>query len=474
METCSNQDSQSAIVMEHSYFRDRISAFKDNGLNTEEQYLISLHLKECAECRALLEKLEALDSMVARESELSPDEYFEKLASMIDKKIAGDSAKVTDISTRSSWTGLTWKITAMAASVAFLVFIGYHKDDILPPSSLKTMSESPVIMAPGSTVKVDSIRTRRQDKAEEQPASFSSPKPSPAELRSPSAADGYLSERDAVGKSDDAQGDVDWTFSRDEKDQLQENKTEVRGERKTISEKSSIVKENPATEKIFIRGGRANEVEFELDDVSLDKAEESPKGLFQEAAQKNERARETFKLLAPELKPDIAPEPVDEQDSNYKQAQKTALAVEEKAADKKKLITDAFGNVMDLTGIQMTEGTIHIRDGRMREQFRNTRDSLIRAWPQFDNQRVKDSDEKKRLYEKSQLSVSDRYTALEEELLDLLQNIIRVSKDSSETDRAVIIVAEMAEFGFDDMRLKAKLYLDSLEAARSKSNQKPN
>lgn len=465
--------------MEHSYFRDKISAFKDSGLNTEEQYLISLHLKECAECRALLEKLEAFDSMVSEESKLSSDEYFDKLAGKIDERIAGDPAKVTDISTRNSWAGLTWKITATAASVAFLVFIGYHKDDILPPSSPKTLSESPVIMAPGSTVKVGSIRVKRQDIAEDQSASFSSPKPSPAKLRSQSAVDGYLSDRDAVGKSDDAQGDVRFYDSKQER--LEVTLGKVQGKRKTITEQSSIVKESPATEKIFIRGGRANEVNYILEDIPQEAAKDSPMELSQEKTSPKTIDKFETNARVSISQQEMEEETIGESDSNYKRVRKSALASEEVAEDMESIADDSAGQreskikkeIYSTSDDWLFSSTFSITAADIvRNLWRTTRDSLLSGWLHFDIQRMMKSAEGNRSDEDEKLSQADRDKALETELLNLLQDIIRVSEDSLETNRAVEIISEIAKFGVTDSRQKAKLYLDSLEAARSKSNEK--
>jgi len=117
--------------MDHSYFKDRISAFKDGGLPPYEQAAIEEHLKECEQCRRALAKLEQLDKLVEEHSQIDGKEYWERLAQKIEHGIGIDATDVTDIRPAKRGYGLRWKWLAAAASVAILTFIGLHQTDIL-------------------------------------------------------------------------------------------------------------------------------------------------------------------------------------------------------------------------------------------------------------------------------------------------------------------------------------------------------
>ncbi len=132
--------------MDHSYFKDRISAYHDRDLPPYELQVVEEHLKECAECQALLAEFEKLDRMVAEKSELADDDYWEQSAQKIEKALGiEEKTKVVDVRPKS-WSGLGWKIAAVAASLAVITFIGLHKGDILkdqsPPAPVM-QSDSP-------------------------------------------------------------------------------------------------------------------------------------------------------------------------------------------------------------------------------------------------------------------------------------------------------------------------------------------
>ena len=132
--------------MDHSYFKDRISAYHDRDLPPYELQVVEEHLKECAECQALLAEFEKLDRMVAEKSELADDDYWEQSAQKIEKALGFDeTTEVVDIRPKS-WRGLGWKIAAAAASLAVITFIGLHQGDIFkeqPPSVPSIKVDSP-------------------------------------------------------------------------------------------------------------------------------------------------------------------------------------------------------------------------------------------------------------------------------------------------------------------------------------------
>ncbi|MCP4685579.1 MAG: hypothetical protein GY867_09030, partial [bacterium] len=129
--------------MDHGYFKDRLSAYLDGELTTEETRAIADHLESCEECRRHLSELKELDRLVAEHSGLEGDDYFEKAAQKIEQSLE-EGTEVTDISGGSERRirGLWWKVTSVAASAAVLVFIGLHQDDIFGPDDLVLPTES--------------------------------------------------------------------------------------------------------------------------------------------------------------------------------------------------------------------------------------------------------------------------------------------------------------------------------------------
>jgi hypothetical protein len=116
--------------MEHSYFKDRISAFCDNELKHEERQLIAEHVQDCGECQKLLEELQKFDRMVKRHSELADDEYWEKSAQKIESAVGSERpVEIVDVK-RSPIKGLGWKLAAAAASIALLTSIAMHQTDL--------------------------------------------------------------------------------------------------------------------------------------------------------------------------------------------------------------------------------------------------------------------------------------------------------------------------------------------------------
>jgi len=115
--------------MDHSYFRDKVSAYADNELPLDERRVIDEHLAECPECRALLKQIESLSRLAESHRDLAGDDVFEAMACRIDMALGVEDAPVTSIS-GGKWRGLGWKLAAVAASLAVLTFIGLHTDEI--------------------------------------------------------------------------------------------------------------------------------------------------------------------------------------------------------------------------------------------------------------------------------------------------------------------------------------------------------
>lgn len=136
--------------MNHSYFRDRLSAYLDNELTPEEYEVLRRHVGECRECQAVIADLENLSRVIEENSGLDGDEYFEKAAQKIERALgAAKQPRVKDAQP-SSWRGLGWKVAAIAASLAVLTFIGLHREDILEGyESQREIQAPPEILSRG-------------------------------------------------------------------------------------------------------------------------------------------------------------------------------------------------------------------------------------------------------------------------------------------------------------------------------------
>ena len=133
--------------MDHSYYRDKISAYVDKELSPQEREIIQQHISECQECRNLLAELEKLDRFVQQRSQLAGEEYWEQSAQKIEQRLGfTGETKVTDI-TPSRWKGLVPKLAAVAASIAVLGFIALYERDIskqISPPAMKA-TEAPQV-----------------------------------------------------------------------------------------------------------------------------------------------------------------------------------------------------------------------------------------------------------------------------------------------------------------------------------------
>ncbi|UCD65118.1 MAG: zf-HC2 domain-containing protein, partial [Candidatus Zixiibacteriota bacterium] len=154
--------------MEHSYFKDRLSAYHDNELKPEEHRLIAEHLAECAECRQLLEALEKFDTMVESHSGLSESDYWESAARKIERAITEEPRPKIIRVKPSSWRGLRWKVIGVAASFAILAFIALYQRDISDEVGPPEPKRGPAIMAPSRPAEAEPPpATERQQPADE-------------------------------------------------------------------------------------------------------------------------------------------------------------------------------------------------------------------------------------------------------------------------------------------------------------------
>jgi len=156
--------------MDHGYFRDRISAYLDGSLPPYEEQAVSEHLQNCEECARLLAELRQVEHLVEEHSGLDGDEYWEGLAQKIEGRLGVDEATPAVDATPTRWRGLGWKISAVAASVVLLVFIGIHQTEIVKQEDAPTEFRAPDIMPP--SIAGDSLATDRvehDDKLAETP-----------------------------------------------------------------------------------------------------------------------------------------------------------------------------------------------------------------------------------------------------------------------------------------------------------------
>ncbi len=135
--------------MEHSYYKDKLSAYYDSALEVQEMELLRRHLEACAECRELLEKLSSLSQKIEELSGLNENEYFGSLATRIDGKIADLDNKVVNLPRKAILGfGFSWKIGAVAASFMLIATVTYYQwrdherilDDIIVQSAKPAQS----------------------------------------------------------------------------------------------------------------------------------------------------------------------------------------------------------------------------------------------------------------------------------------------------------------------------------------------
>ncbi|MFQ5498130.1 MAG: anti-sigma factor family protein [Candidatus Zixiibacteriota bacterium] len=125
--------------MDHGYYTDRISAYFDGQLTPDERAAISRHLADCDECRQQLKRLEQFNRLAQENSLFSDDDYWERSARRIESRL--DEAPAHVRAPSISWwrTGLAWKVTAAAASIALISIVALHEDEI----QRQVISESP-------------------------------------------------------------------------------------------------------------------------------------------------------------------------------------------------------------------------------------------------------------------------------------------------------------------------------------------
>ena len=129
--------------MEHEYIKDILSVYYDQELTPEQTALVAEHLETCSECQAEMEKLDKLQQLVQERSQLSDSDYWEKSAQKIEARLGAETV-VTDLAPeKAKSSGLGWKLLGVAASVAFLTWVGVNRDMLLPGDSERQPESTP-------------------------------------------------------------------------------------------------------------------------------------------------------------------------------------------------------------------------------------------------------------------------------------------------------------------------------------------
>jgi len=298
--------------MDHEYYRDRVSAYHDRDLTPEEYQMMHDHLADCEECRELLARLEKLDALVDANADLGGDDYWEQSARKIEAKLGiGEEvpeAKTTDI--RPKNRGLIWKFAAVAASIAALTFIAVHESDISEKAESPRLEDEKIAEEPQALVmdleESDDYLAASPERVEETPV-----EPELEDAVEEAVETLTLSKveesSDEMALADDKDDRIVGDIAEAEEatpeppqtaapaPQMAVNETEavesskavkkMRGkstsmsqpvESKPVTTVDELLKQVPGvvasddSGAIFIRGGRAGEVEYVVDGVDLD------------------------------------------------------------------------------------------------------------------------------------------------------------------------------------------------------------
>jgi hypothetical protein len=134
-------------MMDHDFYKDKISAFFDGELKNEEAVMVSDHFEECQLCKKEYERLQRFDELVQENSKLSEEEYWEKSAQRIESALEADKkieTKITEVGP-FAWKGLGWKLTTAAASIALITFIAIYEKDMSDEMYELTEPESVIV-----------------------------------------------------------------------------------------------------------------------------------------------------------------------------------------------------------------------------------------------------------------------------------------------------------------------------------------
>ena len=459
--------------MEHSYFKDRISAFVDGELPPYEKQVVGEHLADCVECQLIKAELEKIDSLIEKHSSLDGDEYWERSAQKIEDRLGLSDTKIEEITPakRSKYKGLGWKLTTVAASVAVLTFIGLHEKDIFENIDTVPKMQSPSInLPPSESREYDDIvldeaiieepaninephtgrleESEREDKKEDiKQKDSEKPKigiPTPA-------AESYLKpevENEVVAGKGDSVTTVEEHFSK-----VAGAVTNTQGE-------------------VFIRGGRSGEVSYIVDSPSVSKPEETEhkdtdldNGSTVVNVEMEPKTTEINKSIIITGKQD--------QLKVYETANQATITKEENGLDtvsKKSLIPKLdnqksaadediqaleFNSISpDMAGNE--KGSLD--SAQLLVEYINRKDSLLTIW-----NRMKEEDKKLKI--KSSLQKMNKIEIVEKQLLSSYYDlaVIAKEKDEEEYNSAVEFLKEYARDNRSRYPVNARNYLKRLD-----------
>lgn len=308
--------------MDHSYFKDRVSAYYDQDLPVQELELMRRHITECEECQAMLAEFERLDKLIDQKSGLSETAVFweesaRKIEARLSEKIR--PAAVTDIK-RSGWSSLWWKAGSVAAAVLVVGFVAIHRFEILedagePGGSQSTQppavqleqkqdgraeadTVAPVKQEITQSLESDRKRADRRNRQTEADIQTDAFEESPPLQKVKRREVQSLSAQSPAAEPAPLKTVPSGTSAESVEDQ------QVLEEEIAIPEKSktALAPKKSADQTIKVRGGRAGEVEYVVDGVKEDELAEKVDKVDSVPVIKvqGEQSKETISRTAPQ------------------------------------------------------------------------------------------------------------------------------------------------------------------------------
>ena len=466
--------------MEHSYFKDRISAFIDGELPPYEEKVVKEHLADCEECRQIRAELEKIDSLVEKHSGLNEDEYWEKSAQKIESKLSLSDSLNEDAESKkeSKYKGLGWKLVTVAASVAVLTFIGLHEKDIFKDIDDLPKMQAPSISPPPQTesrepddMVLEEALTFDEVEQEEPSISKAAPSGKMEEIEKrdkKSSAERKGLEKPKIGIPSPVADDL---VKPDE-----ENKTVIgKGDSVTTIEDllSKVAGKVTNTQgEVFIRGGRAGEVDYLVDSSPESKSENEVPDLVE--------SEENTTVVNVEMEPrvtasdkTISVQGKQDQLEFYDTATKATITRETIEAD----LIEKENRTHKLRTYQSATTTIDsdislegISADIKRDEFKiidstqllaehiNRRDSLLALW-----EKMSEVDKKLRI--KSSVQKTNSIYVVEKQLLNSYYEVARLSKnrDEDQYNSAIEFLKEYAKDSQSRIPIDARNYLKRLD-----------
>ena len=447
--------------MEHSYFKDRISAFIDGELPPYEEKVVEEHLAECEECRQIRAELEKIDFLVEKHSGLNGDEYWEKSAQKIESRLNLLDATVEDIKPKESkYKGLGWKLVTVAASVAVLTFIGLHEKDIF-----EDIDTSPKMQAPSIYIPPESLKQEDEDMVIDEGLSLDIIDQE-EHVISKAAPSGKIEETEKRSKKESAKKDLEkpkigipspvadeFVKPSEENEAVIGRDDPVTTVDELLTKVAGVVTNTQG--EVFIRGGRAGEVSYIVDSSPESKAEDEIQDLV--------KLEENATVVNVEMKPKatdidkvIKVKGKQDQLKIYETANQATITRES-------IETDSIGKEQakpKLNTWQSATGMIveTIDSTQLLAEHINRKDSLLVLWEEM-------SEEDKKLKIKSSLQKTNSIYVIEKQLLVSYYDVARFSKnrDEEQYNSAIEFLIDYAKDSKSRIPVAARNYLKRLD-----------